>query len=196
MIRLFRSYKTYDTGTYENMTIWQAGRATSAAPTFFKRLEIGQKNMQEEFLDGGLGSNNPTKFLLEEMAHIYENREVSCIISIGAGKAKIREYRKPGFVGKLLPKALVEALESLATDCEETEADMSKKFMNSPNLYFRFNVDRGLEEVGLEEWKELGNITSKTNQYLLDHRLGPVISDAVLQLHKPTSKLTATYLSN
>ncbi|KAF1988581.1 FabD/lysophospholipase-like protein [Aulographum hederae CBS 113979] len=141
-IRLFRSYKVYDVGTYEEeMTIWQATRATTAAPTFFK-----------QFLDGGLGSNNPTKILLEEMVKIYGDRDVSCIVSIGAGKAKIMEYKAPGWFGKLIPMDLIDALKNMATDCEETESDMSRRFLKRPGVYFRFNVEQGLEEVGMEEW--------------------------------------------
>lgn len=195
IVRLFRSYKTYDIGTYEEMNVWQAGRATSAAPTFFKRLKMGHKNAQEEFLDGGLGSNNPTKILLDEMVKIYDNRDVSCIVSVGAGKTNIREYRTPGFFGRLLPTELIDALKKIATDCEETEVDMSKRFLKRPGIYFRFNVEHGLEEVGLEEWKELGNITSKTNEYLLDHKLDLIIKEAVAQLYTPTAKLKASELS-
>jgi predicted acylesterase/phospholipase RssA len=37
-------------------TIWQAARATCAAPTYFRRMKIGDC----EYVDGGLGFNNPT----------------------------------------------------------------------------------------------------------------------------------------
>jgi patatin-like phospholipase/acyl hydrolase len=195
--RLFRSYKVYDVGTYEEeMKVWQAGRATSAAPTFFKRLEIGPKNAKEEFVDGGLGSNNPTKKLLEEIVRIYEDRDVSCIVSIGAGRANIMEYRTPGFWGKAVPMNLVDNLKKMATDCEQTDEDLSKRFLKRPGVYFRFNVEHGLENIGLEEWKELGNITAKTNEYLLGHKIDLVVKEAVSQLHAPTAKLKASDLSN
>ncbi|KAJ7711149.1 hypothetical protein B0H14DRAFT_699742 [Mycena olivaceomarginata] len=47
--------RTYNTPDYPAMdcTIWQAGRATSAAPTFFKQIRIGRPGLEEAFLDGG-----------------------------------------------------------------------------------------------------------------------------------------------
>lgn len=41
---------------YPDMKIWEAARATSAAPAYFERL----KYKGEEFIDGGMGWNNPT----------------------------------------------------------------------------------------------------------------------------------------
>jgi len=38
-----------------NMKLWEACRATSAAPSYFKPLTIGKVR----FLDGGLQANNP-----------------------------------------------------------------------------------------------------------------------------------------
>ncbi|KAL9622655.1 MAG: hypothetical protein Q9160_002965 [Pyrenula sp. 1 TL-2023] len=197
IVRLFRSYKTYNVGTYEEeMKVWQAARATSAAPTFFKRLRIGHKTAQEEFLDGGLGFNNPSKILLDEMVKLYGDQDISCIVSIGAGKTNITEYKMQSFFGKLIPTELIDVLKNMAVDCEETEVEMSKKFLKKPGVYFRFNVEHGLQGVGLEEWKELGNITSKTNEYLLDHKLDLVVKEAVSQLHMPTAKLKASNLGD
>jgi len=48
-------------GRFFPSTIWEAARATSAAPMFFKSITIGQAGMTEEFIDGGLGANNPTE---------------------------------------------------------------------------------------------------------------------------------------
>ncbi|KAF1350209.1 acyl transferase/acyl hydrolase/lysophospholipase [Delphinella strobiligena] len=45
---LMRSYA--DSTNIDGLTIWQAARATSAAPTFFKRLKIGNR----EYIDGGI----------------------------------------------------------------------------------------------------------------------------------------------
>lgn len=64
--RLFKSYHQFSAVQYDDLTIWQAARVTSAAPTFFKRGKIGPPKLQEEFLDGGLGSNNPTKVMMRE----------------------------------------------------------------------------------------------------------------------------------
>jgi patatin-like phospholipase/acyl hydrolase len=53
--------RNYDIGPtvpseYTGWSIWEAARATSAAPIYFKRFTKDGK----EFVDGGLGWNNPT----------------------------------------------------------------------------------------------------------------------------------------
>ncbi|KAI9769204.1 MAG: hypothetical protein M1840_004333 [Geoglossum simile] len=41
-LRCFRTYKTRDNAN-ANCEIWEAARATTAAPTFFKRIAIGEE---------------------------------------------------------------------------------------------------------------------------------------------------------
>ncbi|KAI1176066.1 hypothetical protein F4777DRAFT_547693 [Nemania sp. FL0916] len=194
--RLFRSYLAYNAGEYENMTIWQAARATSAAPTFFKRLKVGPQHAQEEFLDGGLGYNNPTKLLLQETARVFgpERRSVACVISIGTGLSRLAEFQSPSLLQKLAPSRLGRALAQIATDCESTEKDMTRFFSSNPGLYFRFNVVRGLENVSLDEWRDLGNIKAKTINYL--HDVDDDMKKAVLALCKMPKTIPASNLSN
>lgn len=118
------------------------------------------------------------------------------LVSVETGKTKITEYKTPGFFGRMIPADLIGALKKMATDCEATEADMSKKFLKIPGVYFRFNVEHGLEGVGVEEWKEFSNITSKTIAYLQGNKVDVVVNEAVSQLYTPTSKLKASDLSN
>ncbi|OBT85481.1 hypothetical protein VE02_06195 [Pseudogymnoascus sp. 03VT05] len=42
---------------FEECKVWEACRATSAAPTFFDPVQIGP--YKQSFIDGGLGYNNP-----------------------------------------------------------------------------------------------------------------------------------------
>jgi patatin-like phospholipase/acyl hydrolase len=41
--------------SFADYKIWEAARATSAAPTYFPRIKLGDY----EYVDGGLGFNNP-----------------------------------------------------------------------------------------------------------------------------------------
>jgi patatin-like phospholipase/acyl hydrolase len=41
--------------TFPEMKIWEAARATSAAPAYFDQLRIGE----DRFIDGGMVYNNP-----------------------------------------------------------------------------------------------------------------------------------------
>ena len=71
-----------------NCEIWEAARATSAAPTFFKRIKIGPSGSGIDYVDAGIGCNNPIKQVMAEAARVFgEEAPVGCIISIGTGQS-------------------------------------------------------------------------------------------------------------
>lgn len=165
--RLLRSYPGYSSGDYPDITIWEAARATSAAPTFFKSLRMGPPGMQEEFIDGGMGCNNPTTLLLQEAARVFgPNRRVACVVSIGTGLKPNNPSNAPQFLQKVIPVDTIKAVVDTATDCEETHSSMERRFSHVPDLYFRFNADQPVGEIGLDEWKEVGKIAAYTEYYL------------------------------
>lgn len=89
------------------------------------------------------------------------------IISIGTGKPKFR-----GFGNSLLK--IVKSLEAILTNTQETEEMFANEIADLTSTdrpeYFRFNVDQGLEDIGLEEWREFGTLTEATDTYLKTHR--------------------------
>ena len=114
------------------------------------------------YVDGGLGYNNPVRPLVEEAKRIWPSREIGCIASIGTGFPKFR------VVGRsLLP--LIGTLKAIATDTENTARDFRNEhlitFGIDQKVYFRFNVNRGLEDVGLEEVKEVPIIQQAAQNY-------------------------------
>lgn len=75
----FRSYEVRENKSF-NCKIWEAARATSAAPTFFKRIDIGYPGEEVSFLDASLGYNNPIKQVLDECKVIFpQGRRLGCI---------------------------------------------------------------------------------------------------------------------
>ena len=124
-------------------------------------MDIG--NPPTAYIDGGLGYNNPIRALLEESSHLWPKREFGSIISIGTGVLVSRD------VGRTI-KPLFECLKDMATDTEkvarEFEEEMKLKYGIDQQIYFRFNVQHGLENIGLEEWKELDRIKVATSDYL------------------------------
>lgn len=179
------------------MSIWQAARTTSAAPTFFKRLKIGPPNAQEEFLDGGLGSNNPTKIMMHEVSETFEKtRNVACVISIGAGVMDITDLKKPTPFQKKFPTELAGVLRDMVTDCEGVEKEVSRWFTGKPRVYFRFNVERGLEDIKLGDAEELGNIRAKTIHYLEQDGTKRSVAEAISVLCNPSTEIPISDLSN
>ena len=69
---LFRSYPTPDVpdaidGPSERSKIWDAARATSAAPTYFRPHEVNG----HYYVDGGLVGSNPVLAALSEAVALY-----------------------------------------------------------------------------------------------------------------------------
>ncbi|KFY53432.1 hypothetical protein V496_07587 [Pseudogymnoascus sp. VKM F-4515 (FW-2607)] len=181
--RLFRTWSADKSPGYD-CTIWEAARATSAAPIFFKRILIGDAGLQEEFVDAALGCNNPVRYLVEEATKEFGlQRQVNCIVSIGTGKPMVAGFKAPGIFQRVLPLELVKVLASIATDTEDEASRMKSRFQNCPGLYHRLNVERGLQGISLDEWDRLGEIKSHTMAYLNDDTVSQgidVIVDALV----------------
>ncbi|KAF2203114.1 FabD/lysophospholipase-like protein [Delitschia confertaspora ATCC 74209] len=133
-------------------TIWEAALVTSTATTFFDPIKIGNRS----FADGALGSNNP----VDETGELRS--QVKCFISVGTGKPGTKPF-KEGII-KLLGQTLVQ----IATETENKEkrfiARWAKHF--DEKKYFRFNVEQGLQEIGLEQYDKAGEIEAATESYL------------------------------
>lgn len=181
---LFRTYKNLhrtkdpkkkgvdrNPGPAHDIPIWQVARATSAAPRYFKEIEIeGRK-----YIDGGFGTNNPCEELCQEVNRMNNNNDscIKCVISIGTGKSsKKRMQNASGFREKLkfgLGKFLTYANFAIkaATESETTHTRMLTRETNSKGKlnYYRFNVEEGLERMKLDEWKVDGPIRRKLGKW-------------------------------
>ncbi|KAF5584088.1 calcium-independent phospholipase A2-gamma [Fusarium pseudocircinatum] len=157
----FRSYTSHK--SFLNATICQAARATFAAMTSFNPVSIGGM----KFVDGVLGANNPADQVEEEAREIRCPTTgdlqplVKCFISIGTGKLQTYsiEDRADKFIATLA---------KMATDVERTEETSLKRWRQhlDRGSVFRFNVDQGLQTVGVKEYKKKGEIQAATYKYL------------------------------
>ena len=164
-LRNYRSSWEEDTGC----TIWQAARATSAAPLYFPSIRFG--NPPVNYVDGGLNYNNPVRALMDEARHTWPDlgAAAASIISIGTG---VPMQHATGNTGK----SIVENLIRIATDTQQTANDFADELAHlnagrSEDLvYIRMNVDQGLQDIRLEEWKEFDKLTGATSHYLNTHK--------------------------
>jgi patatin-like phospholipase/acyl hydrolase len=177
-------FRTYDSPhePAAACTIWEAARATSAAPTFFKRIEIGTAPLAEAFIDGGLGRNNPTGILLEEAKILFPTQRVACVVSIGTGDMNPAAIPRPSMMQRVIPTEVIHAIADIATDCEATNQDMLKRFADTRGVYFRFNVQQGMQNIKLGEWDRVAEVSAHTRQYMQQE-------DVVQQLGKVANVL-------
>lgn len=147
-----------------NATICQAALATSAATTFFEPVNIGDRS----FADGGLGANNPVDEVESEASNIWCHETgdlmelVKCFISIGTGNPGKKPFEKS------MMKFLGQTVVHIATETENTEKRFIGRWARhfDKKRYFRFNVEQGLQEIGMEEYNKKGAIAAATESYL------------------------------
>ncbi|XHG05634.1 hypothetical protein AWENTII_008850 [Aspergillus wentii] len=139
--------RAYDSsaGGATRCKIWQACRATSAAPLYFPEIEInGQK-----YWDGGMMSNNPIFEVYDEAKNVCEGRSFDAIVSIGTGKP---QHMNPaqGF-------GIVKYMAAQMTNTEgKHEEFMAKRRVGG--LYSRLNEVHDLHKIGMDDWKQLNKV--------------------------------------
>ncbi|EJP60972.1 protein kinase subdomain-containing protein [Beauveria bassiana ARSEF 2860] len=174
-------------------TILDAALATSAATRFFDPVRIGAR----QFVDGALGANNPVEQVEREASDIWcaDTAElmpqVKCFLSVGTGHPGKKAIEDN--MVKLLSKTLV----GMVTETEQTEARFIARWRQHYDLkrYFRFNVDHGLEGVGLEEFDQQGTMEAATESYL-DHTAQITrVRDCVLNLKQKQNETPTAFAS-
>jgi len=195
----FRSWIPLKNASY-NCTIVEAARATSAAPTFFKGIAIGDENLKEIYVDGGLRLNNPVKYVISEAESAFPNREISCLLSLGTGVPEVIGLEKPDSFQKMVPSKLINVLKGIATDCEAASEDVARDFQDK-GTYFRLNVDAGLENITLAEWTSLPAVSAHTIAYLHKEevdskvdRLLAILDERLAELWVPYSLPTTLFM--
>jgi hypothetical protein len=159
-------------GPAQDVALWKAGRATSAAPGWFPSIKIGGHWYQ----DGAVAKhNNPIDAAFNEVKQMLPSQDPSVIISIGTGikpekqgahsgqreapsrwdwyKDSIAQYKR--WLGNS-----VEAHWNFKTRLDK-EYRHSKK--RKPK-YFRWDVPAGFPDVKLGDWK--GNDGTETRDAL------------------------------
>ncbi|KAI6817961.1 hypothetical protein KC340_g7533 [Hortaea werneckii] len=159
----------------ERVFIWEAARATSAAPHYFKEINI----QGYQYMDGGLVENNPSCEAWREASAMHRNRcspecqinaehrnsqakrhhhcnaadsesGISNFISIGTGKGASRTFfSNKNFMHKIV-KLIKRSLNGM-TDPEPNHDRMMDLTTHTEVYYARLNVDSGLENMKMDE---------------------------------------------
>jgi hypothetical protein len=189
MPAILRSYDSRkETSPEFDCTIWEAGRATSATGLAFKPIQIGQS----VFIDEGAGQYNPAPFALDEACvNEWPGRDVGVVVSIGTGKRPSGSDNNQhlwyeGFMGDFAEarRRLISKIEG----CEETHQYMVREGLNKRGVnienYYRFNVEIGVGEFGMNEWNRLADISTGTRRYLGKSEIQRLNVEAAVKLAK------------
>ena len=154
-------FKTYDTDVaFRDCCIWQVARATSAATTFFKSIQLGRDKI--EFIDAGFGYNNPAEILIEEAEKLFPGHDQLRILSIGTGLGRVVTIQDSRL-------AILNALKEMAAESTKVATRLDGKYEDR-GQYCRFNVDRGLDDVTLSDYQKASMIAAHTRNYLVDNQ--------------------------
>lgn len=110
--------------------MWQAIRASSAAPGYFAEYALGNDLHQ----DGGLLLNNPSALAMHECKCLWPDVPLECIVSLGTGRYESDVKNTMTYTS--LKTKLSNVINS-ATDTEEVHIMLDG--LLPPDTYFRFN---------------------------------------------------------
>ncbi|KFP48424.1 Calcium-independent phospholipase A2-gamma [Cathartes aura] len=133
--------------------LWQAIRASSAAPGYFQEYVLGNDLHQ----DGGLLLNNPSALAVHECKCLWPNVPLQCLISLGTGRYESEGKTNVTYTSL---KAKLTNVISSATDTEEVHTMLDA--LLPPDTYFRFNPLMN-EDIPLDEGRK-----EKLNQLQTD----------------------------
>jgi hypothetical protein len=173
-LHVFRTYANEaheeTPGLADDELIWKVGRATSAAPTYFKPMKIGE----DFFSDGGVLYNNPAEVAYDEVLYkegYYARRAlreqlsepIRLVLSIGTGGNDANNSRdnngahppprrqRTNIISHF--QHLAETLTRAVTDSGRVDKAMRRKSIAGSWRYIRWHGGEGLAKLKLDEWK-------------------------------------------
>jgi hypothetical protein len=132
--------------------------------------------------------------VLDEAKALFGARQIGCLVSVGTGQAEVIGIKKPWLFQQIIPIDVIDALRAIATDCEATHEEMSRRFTNLPNTYFRLNVGRGMQGIELSKWEKLGDVEAHTVQYMRGNEVDEKLALLVNAIRVPRALLTLEQL--
>jgi hypothetical protein len=170
-IHLFRSYfnptqpnvKELDDRTINlhrqvlETPIWKIARATSAAPTYFRSIQVDGLRL----IDGGLLANNPSQHARAEVNSMHRVHPsgpcrlvegtpeggIRFLVSLGTGKQASQAITR----GAGLPKVVSIVRRALKEMTNPEPVHIELETALDPSVYYRFNVEKDLRNMKLDE---------------------------------------------
>ncbi|KAF0035722.1 hypothetical protein F2P81_011034 [Scophthalmus maximus] len=142
--------------------MWQAVRASSAAPGYFQEFPL-QSDIHQ---DGGIILNNPCALAVHESRLLWPNQPFQCVLSLGTGRF---DNAKKGPATSTSLRAKISNLICSATDTEGVHTLLDD--LLASDVYFRFNPMLSAV-VSLDESRPgaLNQLRRDTHSYLERNR--------------------------
>jgi predicted acylesterase/phospholipase RssA len=194
----FRAYECGD-GDVEwlkDCKIWEAARATTAAPVYFKDITLRRGEFEKRYVDAAIGYNNPTEVLLDEAARVfYRTRKLGAVVSLGTG-TRSRSLVSPQEVGHITYAiGAAKTMKDVTVDTEAVHRRVQNIFKDVTSTYFRFNLPDGAAKVKLNGYKQMGMLKEMTASYLKQKHVADEIEALVDVLRlKKTQHLTVGHV--
>ncbi|KAH8823139.1 acyl transferase/acyl hydrolase/lysophospholipase [Flagelloscypha sp. PMI_526] len=133
---VFRTYKARK-HRIDDCAIWMAIRACTSNPNLFPAAQIGDQCYVSA---SHAGQSNPIDIAVSEAKVAYPNARIHCIVSLGSG------HPGPISFSKLDANTYNDVVISIAKDAERKAEQAAHQFHSSGRkIYFRFNVEQGLQ---------------------------------------------------
>lgn len=185
---LFRSYpppeKTtaFERNPSHNATyqITQVACAIFAAPKHSKSYKIGDNRFYDA---AAMGLNNPSWEIWNEVTRLHSGtfNAVDVLLSLGSGTIQGKDLKKGGIMSRKLSSHMTLLKDVSDVVHEKVQIESAKGLK-----YFRFEVDSGLAEVKLDEWKSgtFDRIVAATQAYVKRRDISENISACAKSLVK------------
>lgn len=172
-------------------TILEAAKAVISSPGVFHPVQIGSGAHVWGSIDAKIRYPNPIQELLRQAQdHFGRDEQVATILSVGAGKVKVNSLGKEYDPNRSLDDVLRRMIE----DGEEKHEEMYGRLGNS-GIYFRLNVERGLEQASCWSEESISTIKAHTETYLQIKPVSDLVDDVVTSLHLQRPRVSLKQIS-
>jgi hypothetical protein len=120
-------------------------------------IKIGENLIETICISGEIGWSNPTHEVVKEFEAKWPKEKLACLTSLGVGHDDPIQIDADNVAG-----TLDSAIRRLVTDRERIARDIAYRF-HRRNMYFRLNVERGIQQ---DKEEALGDIDTHTKDYI------------------------------
>lgn len=175
----------------EPFFVWQAARATSAAPTFFPALEFKDSREDEDgkslpprqLIDGGVYINNPVVNLLVRARYLYPQhpKQNQLLVSIGTGQSKksFSNFKDAGKIGLNPTQGWASAIFDVAmmgtsAEAEFQVAELLERVVfedeGYEDRYYRFQKNFGKVDIPMDDIKQVKKLEQLGDDLVKEQR--------------------------